>query len=854
MLTEWRKEQSLMRSLRRSITSSSSSSTPSPQAKSSSTLSSPSTNSTLSSSSSSSSSSWIHLRSVLLVVASPSLSTSSSLGSPNHSRGNLKSPWSRRRRKHALLPKQWRSLFGPDGKLSDGGIKFLKKVRSGGVDPSIRGEVWPLLLGIYDMNSSKDERDTVRSQNSREYEDLRKECQRLLKLKAKALEPEDDGGGNNIEGSTDFSPVLDSIAEEDDESSRISCSSEKDALSSNYLDAQEVYQVPESLSLILAVGNEEKSKVPVLQCLDRIPAATMESHGGPELHPSAKITGVNLQKSRDLEYQREDTVVECQADKPQPHNFQALVAITLINSRENGDQGCQKKGMWMEGLGEKCEHEAATASVTAGGNHLQKNGKQDCQREDAVADGHAKKPYHLQKNGKQDCQRGDAVADGHAKKTDHLQKNGKQDCQREDAVADEHAKKPDHLQKNGKQDCHREDAVADGYAKKHDHLQKNGKQDCQRKDAVADGHAKKPEHKVLRHSAPISREILLKNGDMDCQKKGTPVEEDVEKSGLTSEGVIADESDSTDSDSSDELENAQPSDIIKDADLTELAEEILSNSEIGDKIEAHGEEDFAMWQKIIRLDALRAHDDWVVFSPSQANVTEESARQFANSVGLKNYDHLEPCQIFHAARLVAILEAYALYDPEIGYCQGMSDLLSPIISVMEEDDEAFWCFVGFMKKARHNFRLDEVGIRRQLNIVSKIIKCKDSHLYSHLEKLQAEDCFFVYRMVVVLFRRELNFEQTLCLWEVMWADQAAIRTGIAKSAWGRMRLRAPPTDDLLLYAIAACVLQRRKLIIEKYSSMEEIMRECNSMAGQLDVWRLLDDAHDLVVTLHEKIQ
>ncbi|GAB4835043.1 Rab GTPase-activating protein 22 [Ancistrocladus abbreviatus] len=108
-------------------------------------------------------------------------------------------------------------------------------------------------------------------------------------------------------------------------------------------------------------------------------------------------------------------------------------------------------------------------------------------------------------------------------------------------------------------------------------------------------------------------------------------------------------------------------------------------------------------------------------------------------------------------------------------------------------------------------------------------------------------------MAVVLFRRELTFEQTVCLWEVMWADQAAIRASISKSAWGRMRLRAPPTEDLLLYAIAACVLQRRKLIIEKYSSMDEILRECNDLAGHLDVWKLLDDAHDLVVSVHDKI-
>jgi hypothetical protein len=88
----------------------------------------------------------------------------------------------------------------------------------------------------------------------------------------------------------------------------------------------------------------------------------------------------------------------------------------------------------------------------------------------------------------------------------------------------------------------------------------------------------------------------------------------------------------------------------------------------------------------------------------------------------------------------------------------------------------------------------------------------------------------------------------------MWADQAASRAGIARSSWGKLRLGAPPTDDLLLYAIAASVLEKRKLIIESYSSMDEIIRDCNNMAGQLDIWKLLDDAHDLVVTLHDRVE
>ncbi|CAH2065660.1 unnamed protein product [Thlaspi arvense] len=224
------------------------------------------------------------------------------------------------------------------------------------------------------------------------------------------------------------------------------------------------------------------------------------------------------------------------------------------------------------------------------------------------------------------------------------------------------------------------------------------------------------------------------------------------------------------------------------------------------------EEDF----RIIPLDVVRSNSEWTPYSPSQAVISKDRA-----------------CRA-----------------PEAG----ISDLLSPILSVIPDDHEAFWCFVGFMKKARHNFRLDEVGIRRQLNIVSKIIKSKDSQLYRHLEKLQAEDCFFVHRMVVVMFRRELTLVQTFCLWEVIWADQAAIRAGMGKSAWSRIRQCAPPIYDLVFYAIAASVLQRRTLIIEMYNSMDKILRECHSMAVQLDVWKLLDDAHDLVVTLHTKIE
>lgn len=45
-----------------------------------------------------------------------------------------------------------------------------------------------------------------------------------------------------------------------------------------------------------------------------------------------------------------------------------------------------------------------------------------------------------------------------------------------------------------------------------------------------------------------------------------------------------------------------------------------------------------------------------------------------------------------------ILLNYGFYNPKIGYTQGMSDLLAPILVAVQDESEAFWCFVGLMQR------------------------------------------------------------------------------------------------------------------------------------------------------------
>lgn len=36
--------------------------------------------------------------------------------------------------------------------------------------------------------------------------------------------------------------------------------------------------------------------------------------------------------------------------------------------------------------------------------------------------------------------------------------------------------------------------------------------------------------------------------------------------------------------------------------------------------------------------------------------------------------------------------------PEINYIQGMSDLLAPLLSTLQNEADAYWCFAGLMQQ------------------------------------------------------------------------------------------------------------------------------------------------------------
>lgn len=120
------------------------------------------------------------------------------------------------------------------------------------------------------------------------------------------------------------------------------------------------------------------------------------------------------------------------------------------------------------------------------------------------------------------------------------------------------------------------------------------------------------------------------------------------------------------------------------------------------------------------------------------------------------------------AKLWNVLSIYAWLDSDIGYVQGMSDICSPMVVLLENEADAYWCFERTMRRLRDNFRTSatSMGVQARLSTLSAIIKAIDPKLHQHLEELDGGQYLFAFRMLMVLFRREFSFVDALYLWEI----------------------------------------------------------------------------------------
>ncbi|EYU33615.1 hypothetical protein ABFS82_08G177500 [Erythranthe guttata] len=227
------------------------------------------------------------------------------------------------------------------------------------------------------------------------------------------------------------------------------------------------------------------------------------------------------------------------------------------------------------------------------------------------------------------------------------------------------------------------------------------------------------------------------------------------------------------------------------------------------------------------------------------------------------------------SKLWDILSVYSWFDSDVGYCQGMSDLCSPMIMLLEDEADAFWCFERLMRRLRGNFRCTEtsVGVESQLSNLASVIQVIDPKLHQHLETLGGGDYLFAFRMLMVLFRREFSFGDSLYLWEMMWAleydpdlfsmyeesDSSADKSEAAKEKaksrrqcgkYERENLRNAGHTPLPIsvFLVASVLKDKSPKLLAEARGLDDVVKILNDMTGNLDAKKACAGA----MKLHKK--
>ncbi|XP_016144162.1 small G protein signaling modulator 2 isoform X3 [Sinocyclocheilus grahami] len=179
-------------------------------------------------------------------------------------------------------------------------------------------------------------------------------------------------------------------------------------------------------------------------------------------------------------------------------------------------------------------------------------------------------------------------------------------------------------------------------------------------------------------------------------------------------------------------------------------------------------------------------------------------------------------------KLRNIMCSYVWEHLEIGYVQGMCDLLAPLMVILDDECLAYSCFTQLMKRMSQNFPTGGAMDTHFANMRS-LIQIFDSELFELMHQNgDYTHFYFCYRWFLLDFKRELLYEDVFAVWEVIWVAPRI------------------SSKHFVLFIALALVEVYRDIILDNNMDFTDIIKFFNEMAERHDVQHILRIARELV--------
>ncbi|KAK3084137.1 hypothetical protein FSP39_008789 [Pinctada imbricata] len=198
----------------------------------------------------------------------------------------------------------------------------------------------------------------------------------------------------------------------------------------------------------------------------------------------------------------------------------------------------------------------------------------------------------------------------------------------------------------------------------------------------------------------------------------------------------------------------------------------------------------------------------------------------------RNYWYFSPTNL---EKLRNIMCTYVWEHLDIGYVQGMCDLVAPLLVIFDDEAMTYSCFCELMKRMSANFPHGGAMDTHFANMRS-LIQILDSELFEHMHHHgDYTHFYFCYRWFLLDFKRELLYEDVFSVWETIWAAKYT------------------SSSNFVLFIALALVEFYRDIILDNNMDFTDIIKFFNEMAERHKAKQVLKIARDLVLKLQTLI-
>ncbi|XP_022209189.2 small G protein signaling modulator 2 [Drosophila obscura] len=187
-------------------------------------------------------------------------------------------------------------------------------------------------------------------------------------------------------------------------------------------------------------------------------------------------------------------------------------------------------------------------------------------------------------------------------------------------------------------------------------------------------------------------------------------------------------------------------------------------------------------------------------------------------------------------KLRNVISTYVWEHLDVGYMQGMCDLVAPLLVIFDDESLSYSCFCKLMERMIENFPSGGAMDMHFANMRS-LIQILDSEMYDLMDSNgDYTHFYFCYRWFLLDFKRELVYDDVFATWEVIWAAKHVA------------------SGNFVLFLALALLETYRDIILSNSMDFTDVIKFFNEMAERHNAQSILQLSRSLVLQLQTIIE